>query len=776
VTERSDAATPLEALVAAVRACASSPDGMVPPAAILWPDPENQWLPLKDLLLQHLPELVVLGPYDPEARTGPAIWVRCVVDRTLAEPALPPDRIPVVYLPGVGRQALRAGEDCPGAIRPLVELLFRGTVWLQRGGHDWTVRAFLTSSQGLELDVARDRATCEALARALTEVAVTPVVQLRGRHLEAQDFDELLSTDVVRDLLRWMGEPAATRQRLGSERWGAFRSQCRQRFGLDPERDGEITAGERLGRAEGPWADVWQRFEEAPTAYPGVPELLRRARPMEILLDRSHWPGCNEEDEAVVRSTLVSVEGLPHNQACARVMDLEREHGRRRAWVWCRLGASPMAAALKPLNRLARVACSVPGGATPAEVAAGYVEGAWEGDAAGWEAVAQASPADETLIRAVVHALLGPWLDESARVLQRLVEVHPLPHHGQQEIPSVEPGGCLLFVDGLRYDVGRRLAQGLEARGFRVRVRHRWAALPTVTATAKAAATPVAGEVVGGELPEDFAPLLRAAGRAVDATELRVAIRAAGYQLVDEDAGEAPADDEARGWTETGVLDRRGHDLGEDLARQIEPEIDRLAERILRLFDAGWRSVRVVTDHGWLLLPGGLPRVDLPRHLTASRWSRCAVVAGQSQVAAMAVPWHWNPGRHFVTAPGAACFNASPSYAHGGVSIQECLIPDLLVERVETGATRALICSVAWRGMRCFVEASVSGGPVTADLRLERATGSSVAASPKELDAEGIASLLVKDDAYEASPLVLVLLDQDGRVLAQRETRVGVAS
>src|SRR5690606_3183372 len=160
-----------------------------------------------------------------------------------------------------------------------------------------------------------------------------------------------------------------------------------------------------------------------------------------------------------------------------------------------------------------------------------------------------------------------------------------------------------------------------------------------------------------------------------------------------------------------------------------------------KLFDAGWTSVRVVTDHGWLWVPGGLPKVDLPRHLTASRWKRCAVIDGESQVDALIVPWYWNTSRHFATAPGIACFNASPSYAHGGLSIQECLIPDLLIERGRGSTHLAIIKSVTWRRMRCFVEAECSVDRVVADLRLERPDGISVVASAKKLDKDGTTSL-----------------------------------
>ena len=44
----------------------------------------------------------------------------------------------------------------------------------------------------------------------------------------------------------------------------------------------------------------------------------------------------------------------------------------------------------------------------------------------------------------------------------------------------------------------------------------------------------------------------------------------------------------------------------------------------------GWARVRVVTDHGWLLVPGGMPKVELPAHLVATKWARCASMASRA--------------------------------------------------------------------------------------------------------------------------------------------------
>ena len=98
-------------------------------------------------------------------RLGPAIWLRCVVDRTLPDVVIPEGKTPILYLPRVNRQELRAAGDCPPRLLPLVELQFRGRVWHQSNGRDWSVQAFLVSEDGLGLEIAQDRRTEEAMLR-----------------------------------------------------------------------------------------------------------------------------------------------------------------------------------------------------------------------------------------------------------------------------------------------------------------------------------------------------------------------------------------------------------------------------------------------------------------------------------------------------------------------------------------------------------------------------------------------------------------------------------
>jgi len=76
--------------------------------------------------------------------------------------------------------------------------MFRGCLWLQRNGRDWTLAAFLSSSDALGLDLAGDQPTKAALSQALAEVVSVPLDQRRGRRLAAEDFNACLVPDAIR--------------------------------------------------------------------------------------------------------------------------------------------------------------------------------------------------------------------------------------------------------------------------------------------------------------------------------------------------------------------------------------------------------------------------------------------------------------------------------------------------------------------------------------------------------------------------------------------------
>jgi hypothetical protein len=226
-------------------------------------------------------------------------------------------------------------------------------------------------------------------------------------------------------------------------------------------------------------------------------------------------------------------------------------------------------------------------------------------------------------------------------------------------------------------------------------------------------------------------------------------------------------------WTETGEIDHRGHDFGMRLVEFLDAEVDRLAGRIRELLDAGWTQVNVVTDHGWVLQPGSMEKVELPAATAEFKKGRCARLKDGAAVDVPTVPWFWNPDVRIALAPGATCFEGSKEYEHGGVSPQECIVPRLAVRAAQAvGAPE--FTKVKWLGLQCRVEFTGVTEKVTVDLRgLPAEPASSIAEQAKETSTAGKVSLFVREEEHEGERAHLVLVSPDGRILAQREVVVG---
>ncbi len=770
----------LDMLTASLAAATRSPEGVAGPVALLWTDADGQWRPLLPALQKACPHLYFLGDYAPAQRTGPAIWLKCVVDRTLPDISPPPGTVPILYLAGVSRQELRAGGDCPAQLHPLIELQYRGAVWHQKNGRDWTVEAFLTSDSALGLDMALDARTREALMRSLPALASEPVAPLHGRRLDADDFDRLTVGDPIRDLLSWMSAPQPFQDRCEPGRWQTFRNICTRDFGFDPEREGPAAAADGLLNGGGRWNDVWQRFSDSPRAYAGVAELLRTAQPRDLLVDESRQPKVNDSNEAELRYALEALLARPHEKACHRIVELDQQHGRRRAWVWADMGLSPLARALAPLARLAELAQSPLGGVSAEAIAREYATNGWRCDRAAMDSLADPrSSADGVLISRVVAALYAPWLDKSARQFQEVVAKDEKGYRDLIRGVGSEAEACVLFADGLRFDIAAMLQDALEARGLRGTLSHRLAPLPTVTATAKPMVSPAHAVFEAGESAEDFAPVLASSKQPLNASRLRDEMARQGVEILAPDETNLAARTDSGGWTEIGRLDELGHSLGASLVRQIETEVEAIADRVVALLGSGWKRVRIVTDHGWLLLPGGLPKVELPHYLAATRWARCAAVKGESGTTVPVYSWHWDPHARIASPPGIGSFKAGVEYAHGGVSVQECVVPELLVERGEA-AIKAQITDISWRGMRCRLTVETNAAGLRVELRRswkQQDPENQRIAAAKELGeikaSTGQASLAVEDDKYEGQAAMAVVTGPDGRVLDYRATTIG---
>jgi hypothetical protein len=207
----------------------------------------------------------------------------------------------------------------------------------------------------------------------------------------------------------------------------------------------------------------------------------------------------------------------------------------------------------------------------------------------------------------------------------------------------------------------------------------------------------------------------------------------------------------------------------------LASEASEIAEHALALLAFGWKRVVIVTDHGWLYMPGGLPKVELPIHATEVRKGRCARVADGAKVEMATYPWRWDPSVRIAVGTGIACFEAGKVYEHGGISPQESITPRVVIEPLHApvSVSAASITGVKWVGLRCRLEVADAPEGAVVDVRTKPGDETtSLADEPKKV-VEGSCSIVVPDDAQEGHAAMLVVLGADGSLLAQRLTTVG---
>ena len=168
----------------------------------------------------------------------------------------------------------------------------------------------------------------------------------------------LLAPNPTRDLLLWMNAPDAARSQWSDVLWDVFTKRCQMDFGFDPVADGVLAAAERLAKAEGKWAAVAELYRDSYSSFPNIFGLLAKVQPpqMGLFPDQgllAGYPQANEQSESALRYALSACASMMAPQACSAVVAAEKEHGLRRAWLWARMGRSPLAEALGHLALVA---------------------------------------------------------------------------------------------------------------------------------------------------------------------------------------------------------------------------------------------------------------------------------------------------------------------------------------------------------------------------------------------------------------------------------------
>ena len=306
-----------------------------------------------------------------------------------------------------------------------------------------------------------------------------------------------------------------------------------------------------------------------------------------------------------------------------------------------------------------------------------------------------------------------------------------------------------------------------------------WAALPSITSTGKPAVSPVRNLISGGPANADFEPMVSKTGKPLgNGYQFKKLLKAGSWQILEKsDIG----DYTQNAWCEFGDIDHQGHDRGWKLAKQIDPLVGEIKERVESLVLAGWKTIRIVTDHGWLLMPGGLPKTDLPAALTENKWGRCAVIKPGAQTKESLYPWYWNPNQMFALANGVSCYKKGQEYAHGGLSFQECLCLELIVTKAASdqgpgqGPDQAVeITDVTWKGLRCNVAVDGNFKGLDLDIRLQAGNAStSVVMNTKVIKKTGMGSVVIENEELEEKEAFIVLLKNNKQLQAQVNTKIG---
>jgi hypothetical protein len=764
--------TVLTSILQSIRNAASyNKHELAAPRVILWPDEERLWMHCIEPLRASYPALWSLGDYAPDKATGPAVWLRYKLETQGGED------VPVIYLPGIGRSAFRSADQCPNQAKHLFALQFQGQFWTQKNGKNWTPFAFFSSADGgLGLEVAGDQDTKKAIQESLPKLMEAELDALQGRKLEAGDFRAVVTKDPARTLLRWMGDPGKIKLELGKagSEWASFRAVCRDAYQFDPEKDGAITAAEKLSSGKAAWGLVWDRYKEAPRAYPGVKDLLDSPGQMTFFEKVSEYrPSSNRQEEEHLETDLLALSSASHKDAIAKIQTLAAEHAHRSTWVWATLGEAPLALAIGHLRDLVEVIQASGNPSTWKALADYYWTLGWRADRSVLRTLdAARSTAATKAVTAAIRAVYLPWLEKFSILIQTLAATYPVTGPQTCRTLPAEEGTVYLFADGLRMDLARALEEKLIASGLEVRFEHEWSALPTVTATAKHAWMPVAGKLGGPLGGEGFEPKEQSSGKTITHPRFKQLIEELGISFLTSDVTLFPT---GCAWTEFGSIDTCGHNQGARLAWRVEEELAGLQQRILELIHVGWAKIRVITDHGWLLLPGGLPKAELPKHLAASRWNRCAIPGAGAQHGYPMTSWFWDAAEAVVLAPGVSCFVAGMEYAHGGLTLQEALIPSLTLSTKPTSGVKSVVLKeMKWSGMRLNIVLEGAQG-LTIDVRSKVAdAATSFAASPMTGAAAGKkTSLLVADDEALGAAAFLVVVDQNGQPIFKQPIVIG---
>jgi hypothetical protein len=124
-------------------------------------------------------------------------------------------------------------------------------------------------------------------------------------------------------------------------------------------------------------------------------------------------------------------------------------------------------------------------------------------------------------------------------------------------------------------------------------------------------------------------------------------------------------------------------------------------------------------------------------------------------------------------APGISFFRNNEEYAHGGISLQECIIPEIKIQVETEDLINAKISSHRWLGLRCQIETENTPDGFLIDIRTKyNDDKTSIVLSPDKTISGNKCSLMVDDSAIDSAAFI-VLTNEKGRIIDKTNTSIG---
>lgn len=270
------------------------------------------------------------------------------------------------------------------------------------------------------------------------------------------------------------------------------------------------------------------------------------------------------------------------------------------------------------------------------------------------------------------------------------------------------------LVDALRYELGEALAQKLEPQ-LRVTREAAAALLPTKTALGMAALCPDFKGPLSVEVSTDGFVVSRGdtpLGQAKDRDALftghfgdRAMVETLEAWLSRKDSKKI--DDAIRlAVVRSTEIDAAGEQVDSMFRSALENLMAQLARAVKKSFSLGFDVAVISADHGFLFLPPQGPgdQLPAPAGTVAARGERYVVgklETSQALISFTSADLGYDIGTNILGFPrGLATFSKGGTYQHGGLSIQEALVPVLTVERANLAPRRKVTVALEYRGKK----------------------------------------------------------------------------